>query len=70
MRLKIGIRIKMIYKLGFSYNSDTFDFKLNFELFPLIVGGDHGLASQSSHGISAGLCRGGGLDCLLPHQDL
>ncbi len=70
MRLKIAVRTKMIYKFGFACNSGTFDLKLNFELFPLIIDGDHGLAGQSSHGIFAGLCRGRGLDCRLPVQDL
>ncbi len=70
MGFKIGVRIKVIYSLGLPNIFGTFDLKLNFELFPLIIGGDHGLASQGSHGISAGLCCGGGLNCLLPHQDL
>jgi hypothetical protein len=33
-RLEIGVRIKMIYKLGFSLDFGTFDLKLSFELFP------------------------------------
>ncbi len=40
------------------------------ELFPLTIGGDHGLSGQGSHGLAAGLCGGGGLDRLLPHQGL
>ena len=70
MRFNIGVRTKMIYKLGFSQDFGTFDLKLNFELFPLIIGGDHGLSGQGSHGLAAGLCCGGGLDCLLPRQAL
>jgi hypothetical protein len=49
------------------------DFKLQliiFWAFPLTIDGDYGLASQSPHGLAAGLCGGRGLDRRLPHQGL
>jgi hypothetical protein len=73
MRLKIGVRIKMICKLGLLKILVLLvsSYKLMlFELFPLIIDGDHGLASQGSHGLATGLCGGGGLDHRLPHQSL
>jgi hypothetical protein len=92
MRLKIDVRIKMIYKRGLTWKIDTFsrfercpfeedwhylaEFRsLSYKLiifwaFPLTIDGDRGLASQSSHGLSAGLCGGRGLDRCLPHQGL